>query len=131
LFSIHSVNSDRELRFQYLKEEYLEVELKGSGLSAVAGVSIYTYANGLNTFFEELSKFRAPWQGSHTWESLEGDSSISATCTTLGQVTLMVKLHHFLVDPEDWRVEAGLAIELGQLEKIAKDAKAFFQENGG
>ena len=131
MFSIHSVNSDRELSLQYLKEEYLAVEIKGSGLSAMSGVWMYTDANGLNAFFQELSEFKQPWQGTRTWESLEGDLSLSATCATLGQVTFMVKLRHFIGSPEDWRIEAALVTELGQLEKIAKDAKAFFQENGG
>ena len=131
MFSIHSVNSDRELRFQYLKDEYLEVELKGNGLSAVTGVWIYTDANGLSTFFQKLANFREPWQGAQTWESLEEDFSISATCSNLGQVTFTIKLRHFLVGQEDWHLEAGLATELGQLEQFAKDAKAFFQGNGG
>ena len=128
MFSIHSVNSDRELVFQALKDEYLGVELRGSGLSALVGVWLYTYADGLNSFFQKLASFKMPWQGAHTWESLEGEFSISATCATLGQVTFLVRLRNYVVSPEDWQVEAGLVTELGQLEKIAKDANTFFRE---
>jgi hypothetical protein len=128
LFSIHSVDSDRELVFRAHKDEYFDIELKGSGLSAMVGVWEYEAVNGLNTLFQELASFKTPWQGVRTWESLEGELSLSAMCSTLGQVTFLVKLSHLTGSPEDWRVEAGLVTELGQLEKIAKDANTFFQK---
>jgi hypothetical protein len=127
LFSIHSVYSDRELIFRAQKEDRMEIELRGSDLSALLSVWLYTGVVDLNAYFEKLASFKQPWQGAHTWASLEGEFSLSATCATLGQVTFLVKLRHAVGSPEDWRLEYELVTELGQLEKIAKNAKVFFQ----
>jgi hypothetical protein len=128
LFSIHSVNSDRELIFSSHKGDYFQVELKGHGISALTDVWAYTDANGLNKLFQELAHFQKPWLETLSWQSLEGEFTLSATCATLGQVTFNVTLCHRIGASESWKVEAGLVAELGQLEKIAKDAKAFFLE---
>ena len=126
LFSVHSVNSDRELVFRDRKGERFTVELKGSELFATVDVWLHPVANDLQIFFQELASFTNAWQGARAWESLEGELSLSATCSTLGQVTLSVKLSHRAGSPEDWEVRARLVTELGQLEKIAKEAKTFF-----
>lgn len=131
LFNIHSVYSDRELIFRARTKQRLEVELRGHGLSAVIDVWLDTYLNGLNAFFQKLASFKQPWQDAHTWQSLEGEFSLSATCATLGQVTFLVKLRHIKGEPEDWDLEARLVTELGQLDKIAKDANTFFHQYSG
>ena len=127
MFSVHSVNSVRELVFRDHKGERFTVELKGNELFASVGVWLHPAANDLHTFFQKLASFTNPWQAARTWESLEGEFSLSATCATLGQVTFLVKLCHRAGSPEDWEVRAELVTELGQLEKIAKEAKTFFQ----
>ena len=126
MFSIHSTSSSRELVFSAHKDDYFHVELKGFEISASAGVWAYTDANGLNEFFQELGCFEKPWQGQRSWSSLEGDFSLSETCTSLGNVTFRVALLGLQGAPEEWRAETGLVTELGQLEKIAKQAEIFF-----
>ena len=128
MFSIHSTSSTRELVFSAHKDASFRVELKGFEVSASADVWAYTDANGLNEFFQELGRFERPWQGQHSWASIEGDFSLAATCTTLGNVTFRVTLLGLQGAPEEWRVEAGLVTELGQLEKIAKFSGMFFDE---
>lgn len=126
MFSIHSTSSRRELVFSAHKDDYFHVELKGFEVSASANVWAYTDANGLNEFFQELSRFERPWQGRRSWATIENDFSLSATCTSLGNVTFHVTLLGLQGAPEEWRVEAGLVTELGQLEQIAEHAELFF-----
>jgi Family of unknown function (DUF6228) len=130
LFSIHSVNSDRELIFSSYQDEQFQIELKGSDISALTGVWVggKLYSQSLSAFLQELASFTKPWKGSQDWESLEGELSLSVTCATLGQVTFLVEIRCGAGGPEALLVQAGIMTELGQLEKIARDAKLFFRE---
>ena len=130
LFSIHSVNSDRELIFSSYQGEQFQLELKGSGISALTGVWVggKPYSQSLNVFFQQLATFTKPWKGAQDWKSLEGETSLSVTCAILGQVTFLIEIRHEIGGPEAWLVQARIVTELGQLEKIARDAKTFFQE---
>jgi hypothetical protein len=128
LFSIHSVSSSRELIFSDHKGEYFFVELKDSNLSVSTKVwDGMGNSNGLRALFQELASYKTPWQAARAWGSFEGEFEISATCTTLGHVIFWIKLSGFPGGTEEWEVQAGLETELGQLEKIAKDANMFFQ----
>jgi hypothetical protein len=130
LFSIHSVNSDRELVFSSYQDEQFQIELKGSDISALTGVWVggKLYSQSLSTFLQELARFTKPWKDAQNWESLEGELSLSVTCATLGQVTFLVEIRCGIGGPEALLVQAGIVTELGQLEKIARDAKLFFRE---
>jgi len=66
------------------------------------------------------------WQGIKSWESIEGEFIISATCSSLGEVLFTVRLRGLQGAPEEWTVSVGLATEFGQLRNIAKHAKGFF-----
>lgn len=130
MFSIHSVNSDRELVFSSYRDEQFQIELKGSGITTLTDVWVggKLYSQSLSAFLQELASFTKPWKGSQDWESLEGEFSLSVTCTALGQVTFWVEIRCKTGSPEALLIQAGIVTELGQLEKIAKDAKLFFQE---
>ncbi|MDD1607801.1 MAG: DUF6228 family protein, partial [Methylococcaceae bacterium] len=95
-------------------------------VSASTEVWAYTDANGLNEFFQELGCLERPWQGQRSWASIEGEFSLSATCTSLGNVTFHVTLFGLQGAPEEWSVQAGLETDFGQLEQIAKHVKLFF-----
>ncbi|HRE71001.1 DUF6228 family protein [Accumulibacter sp.] len=128
MFSINSTSSTRELVFSAHKDESFRVELKGFAVSASADVWAYTDANGLNEFFQDLGHLEKRWQGQRSWTSIEREFSLAATCTSLGKVTFRVTLLGLQGAPEEWRVEARLVTDLGQLEKIAKHAGVFFNE---
>lgn len=127
LFSIHSVSSDREFIFSNRDGEFFNFEIKGHEISAAIKVSTYTDDNGLNNLFKELSSFERPWQGTRSWESLEGEFEIHASCATLGQVTFVVNLRSY---PGNWKLQAEVKTELGQLPQIAKKAEIFFNGKG-
>jgi hypothetical protein len=126
MFSINSVKSDRVLIFSHRVGEFFRAELKGHDLSASIKVSTYTDNDGLNQLFQELGSSERPWQGEKSWSSLEGEFTLSATCSSLGVVCFYVSLRAFPGAPEEWSVEAGLETEFGQLAKIAKWSDAFF-----
>lgn len=126
MLSIHSTSSDRELLFTENTGECFRVELKGFSLSAATEIWALD-AIGLSQFFEELGKLERPWQGQRTWASVEGDFSLSATCSSLGAVTFRVELHQLPGAPEEWQFGAGIATEFGQLERLGKAAKEFFK----
>jgi len=125
VFSIHSSSSSRELVFQSRKGENFQVILKGN-VEAATDVWAYTDAQGLNNLFQELGTYQKPWKGKKEWQSIEGEFSISATCSSLGEVQLWVELRGLQGAPEEWKVHVGLVTEFGQLEKIAKEAMVFF-----
>ena len=127
MFSIHSVNSSRELIFSNRSQEYFHVELKDLNISASTKVWDDVNPTYLNAFFQELANFKTPWQGEQAWASYESEFEISATCTTLGHVLFWIKLSGSPGGTETWEVKAGLETELGQLKKIAKAANIFFQ----
>jgi len=123
-FSIKSNASDRELVFSDARRDYFTVELRGSGVRAVGGV--YD-AGGLAELFAKLATFERPWSGAETWESVEGEFSIAATCSALGEVRFSVCIRGMLGGPEQWEVSASLVSELGQLPGIAAHAESFLE----
>ncbi len=125
-FTIHSTSSDRSLTFTNCRGNYFQVDLKGAGVSASVEVYAYTDALGLNNLFQELSAYNKPWTGTKKWESLEGEFSISATCSTLGNVEFRINLKMLPGHPEESAISTGIASELGQLSHIAKEAERFF-----
>jgi len=126
-FSIHSTSSSRELVFSDNRDEYFKVYIKGD-VSAFVEVWAYTDANGLYGLFQELANYEKPWEGAKSWESIEGEFIISATCSPLGEVLFTIQLRGLQGAPEEWKVSVGLATEFGQLSNIAKHAKEFFYE---
>jgi hypothetical protein len=125
-FSIKSTNSDRELSFSKCDGDYFRVELKG-GISAA--IKVYGYAphtHDLAHWFNELGAHTSPWEAELSWESLEGELKISAKCTSLGHIHIMVSLSDMLGAYEEAYIQAGIESELGQLTKISNGARDFF-----
>ena len=104
------------------------MELKGFEISAAAEIWAYTDAKGLANLFEELGTLNRPWTEEHSWVSIERDFSIFATCTPLGSATFRIELSGLQGASEEWEVRAGIQVEFGQLEQIARHAKTVFNE---
>jgi len=127
-FSIRSSSSNQEVNFCSRKGDTFLVRLKGT-ISTEVRVSAYTDEQGLNKLFQDLGETKKPWQGSKSWESLEGEFTISVYCSPLGEVKFRYSLWNLLGHPEELRIESGLLTELGQLEVIANQANKFFKED--
>jgi len=124
--SIRSMVSRREIVFSQRQDERFHIELKGFEVSASADVWTNTDASALNNLFQDIGGLASPWQGERAWGSIEEDFVLSATCTSLGSVIFRVEIRGAQGTPEEWRVNAGLVVEFGQLEQIAMSSNVFF-----
>ena len=125
-FSIRSTSSDRELVFSDPRQDYFQVELRGSSVRSTREVYAYTDAQGLARLFSKIAAHSRPWAGAESWRSLEGEFKLSAECSPLGHVSFLVEIGDNFGGPEEWRLSAVLVTELGQLPVIAENAKSFF-----
>ncbi len=55
------------------------------------------------------------------WEAIDGELSLAATTTPMGNVTLIVKMS---VNDGDYTATALLKLEAGSLQRIAEDVRA-------
>src|SRR5690606_39843651 len=90
-------------------------------------VSTYTDEFGVAKLFSKVDELGTPWHGVESWESLEGEFVINITCDSSGHVTIQIKLTQWNGGNEDWHITVHLNTELGQLTKIASEARAFFR----
>ena len=126
-FEIKSAHSAARIRFFGIDGDCFHVEVTNPESSGTVGVWAYTDANGPADFFAVLSENWRGWQGEKKWSSIEGEFSIVATTDKLGHISLTVEMQHDFGAAEPWRLKATVVIDAGQLEAIAKDAKAVFK----
>lgn len=101
-----------------------EVALEGRPVWA--SVAVYDIQpQGWSELFASLARDWRGWAGERSHESLEGHLRLSATCDSLGHVSLRVVLRGDFVG-SNWRAEDTLSLEAGQLERIAKEVGQFF-----
>ena len=127
LFSIKSSSSDTELAFSGPRKDYFTVELKGNEVGVIRQVYAYSpHSPSLGAFFLRISHHNRPWASTERWESLEGEFNLSATCSSLGEVTFSLVMHSRLDVADGWRIVATLTADLGQLPGIGAAAEQFF-----
>ena len=128
MFSIRSTTSNRELAFSDNNGYSFVIELKGFNISASAEV-LALDAIGLEQFFDTVGKVERPWLGELAWASMEEDFTLSVSCTPLGNVVFRIEINQLPGAAEEWRVNVGIATELGQLAEIGKSAIKFLTED--
>ena len=117
-----------QLRFFNPQGDYFSVEIISPIIRVVKEVWAYTDAYTLADLLEELASQDKPWENAESWESLEKEFKLLATCTTLGQVTFEIELTQ-VESIEEWRVRTLLRADFGTLPMIAKSARNFFGES--
>ncbi|WP_414648241.1 DUF6228 family protein [Dyella sp.] len=131
-FEIKDVESSAYLRFEG-KITQGQVAYDGCSFALKlhsTNVSATTHAydcqfNKWTRFFEELASNSGGWNGVTDCESLEGDLRLEATSDSLGHIRLRIRLRN--VDPRTmWSAETSITLEAGQLDTLAKQAKAYF-----
>jgi hypothetical protein len=130
-FEIRSAHEGSYLRFSHAERraagggfDYCRIELAGAAFSGRLRAYDTNWA-GVAAFFQDLAD---NWRGSpgvKNWGSLEGQVELRATFDSLGHTSLRIFLRE---DPlvQDWRVEATLVVEAGQLQALTKAALEFF-----
>ena len=130
-FSIKSVRSDSELVFDDYDGDHFTVQLVGSELSASLRVWGYTDCQPLVEMLAYLASLRADWSSPAEWSSIESEFAMKIRCDSWGHVLVAVHMQRVRGGPEDWKLDAEIETELGQLPKIASNAAQFFNVNAG
>jgi hypothetical protein len=127
-FEIESVNGDQRVELKTVGRDYIEVTVTGSGLAASAKVAQIGGGDGLHHYWADLSENWRGWSGEKVWQSYEGDLMFSATCDRTGHVTMKLILARGTA--WKWKIQTVIAIEAGQLERLAASAFAFARQLG-
>ena len=125
-FSIRSTKTDKVITFSNRDGEYFNFELKGREIEFRRRVTTYTDEFGVSKLFRKVASYNKPWSGVESWESIEGELGLSLECDSLGHVTIRVTVTQWDGGEEDWHIKASILTDLGQLDKVAKNAVLFF-----
>lgn len=125
--TIKSSSSDLSLTFSEYKNAYLIVQLNASHMKTSCKIYVHQDASDFQYFTHELASHETPWKGVKSWESLEQEIKISASCSSLGKVTFNIHLSIFYA-PEPWSLKTDLHYDFGQLKKLNEASQAFFKE---
>lgn len=99
-------------------------KLTGPGLEAA--VDVYDInPERWTKLFRALAQDWRGWRGERSLESLEGHLRLACTADRTGHITFGVRLRHMVIG-DDWRVDAELHVEAGQLDGLADEAAAYF-----
>jgi hypothetical protein len=79
--------------------------------------------------FVDMARQWSGWPGELVYESLEREFALRCSHDRLGHIAIRVELRSGHL-PDDWRVEATVMTEAGQLEDIAQRAALFFGHSG-
>ena len=124
-FIVKSAETDAQLVFSQRVGDDFSVEFQSQQLQIVHPVCGYTDPQGVARLFKELAAYSKPWQGHRVYQSIEQEFSISASCSSLGAVSLAVVFSRIGVRHE-WSATTSIQIEFGQLTMLASNAQRFF-----
>jgi Family of unknown function (DUF6228) len=127
---LKSLNSDVAIEFSEVDGDYFSVAILAHDHSAARRVCAYTDAHGIVRVFAEAARDWKGWDGPKAWESLEREFRMELTMDRLGHVALGVRIRSDPGGPDPWEHHAELAMEAGQLEAIARDAKRLWLDGG-
>jgi hypothetical protein len=103
--------------------EYFRVTIRSHNLSGFTKVYIFDpFDYGLTNFFKELAENWKGFEGEKIWESLEGEFKLVCTSDSLGHFEIKATIRNNLGTLSVKTIH----VESGQLNKIAAEAKAFF-----
>jgi hypothetical protein len=99
----------------------LLVELRAEGLTAKT--SIWLGPDGveerLSDFFARLATDWRAWDGTRSWEGMEGGLDLHCVNDRVATAHVSVVLRH--ASGADWTAEAVVTVDLGQLDTVAAD----------
>jgi hypothetical protein len=105
------------------------VRLTDHDLSAIAKVWGGYASQHPAALFEEMARQWSGWPNEMSWESLEGEMLLRCSHDRLGHILIRTVLRSGPME-YDWEVAATVMAEAGQLEDIARRARAFFGCDG-
>ena len=126
-FLIKSANSASTLLLNNKSPNCFDVSIETPGLRATKKVCIYDcgWSNGFLDFFGHIASHSKPWAGAETWEPIDGNIRLRATCDALGHVELKIYLMDGFASIDDWSLECSIFVDFGMLPFHAEDARRF------
>jgi len=124
-FILESTVSSAKLTLTEIRGDYFKVIFEAPHLRAFRKVCSYTDNYGFVELLEKLALYTKPWEGTESWEGIEGDFKLSVSCDPLGHVTFDIRFQQYGC-AEEWCAEVQIQSEFGQLENLAKRARLFF-----
>jgi hypothetical protein len=104
------------------------VEIAGPGLSARSVVRSYEDEQGLGTWFRQLAEDWRGWPAVRSWDSIEHEMTIDATCDSHGHVRLAVAVRQHPSSPDAWTAQGVFWLEAGEeMSRVARDIADFLK----
>lgn len=123
--TIASANDGTRLTFARVVGESFDATLENPAFSGRVIASTY-HSGPPSLLFSEMAAEWRGWQGTKEWAALEDDLRLRATADLTGHIALAVTMRNFSISV-DWRLEATLYLEAGQLEFLGRAIGRFFE----
>jgi Family of unknown function (DUF6228) len=104
------------------------IDLEAHGFRASTIVENPGYGHLPSQLFDKLATQWSGWSGAERWCAMEGELEIEATSDALGHIKLQFKVPGYS-QSKGWSSSAWLLVEAGQLERLAREANAFFNQD--
>jgi Family of unknown function (DUF6228) len=105
--------------------ESYSVLLQAPTLSATRTVENPPFGQPPLVLFRDIAAHWNGWEGTKKWDAVEGEFKIFAKTDLTGHITLTFELPSSRFPPT-WAARVDIMVEAGQLDKLARDAGAFF-----
>ena len=92
-FLVKSSSGAAELRLEAIERYHYLAALRDTGLDAVAKVYHHGAGDGLAEFIAGIAADWRGWEGSRSWESVEGTFALDAESDRTGHITLTARLN--------------------------------------
>jgi hypothetical protein len=125
-FRLASSNSDVALVFYERDGDHFRVAVEAHDHAAQLRVDTFGTAATIPGLFADAARRWKGWEGVKSWESLEEALRLELRADRLGHVTLTVRVRSWFAGGDPWQLEADLALDAGQLERIAGEAARFW-----
>ena len=121
-FEIRSAEHGACLLLRRIRDGFI-AKFDAPGIDAAKKVYVLGGCDGFDEFWRELAGDWRGWEGTRSFGSLDGELELSVVSDRLGHVTPEACLSEG--SPFRWRAHGIVALEAGQLDCIAADARTF------
>ncbi|UTW05160.1 hypothetical protein KDX31_09270 [Amphritea atlantica] len=97
--------------------------IAGNGIEASIRVDNPPYGHSPYVLFEQMNNEWSGWKEPKGWGAMEGEYNLRATYEPRGHILLSAEIVNL---SGSWSTIASIDIEAGELESLARRAKAFF-----
>jgi hypothetical protein len=112
-FAVHSRHRD-EIRFW--------ATISGAPFTGEVLASTY-HVGSPTALFDDMAACWVGWSGKKCWQAIDGELCLTATSTSLGNVTLIVEM---MAESGGYTAAATLKLEAGNLGRVADEVRSLF-----